>query len=101
MKFNCIISNPPYIDPALKERLQKDISFEPAEALFAENNGTALIASIISGGKEHLEDTGVMIIEIGESMPAFVKKAGIEEGFDVSVMNDYGGLPRVAVFKML
>ncbi|MCL2025543.1 MAG: peptide chain release factor N(5)-glutamine methyltransferase [Leptospirales bacterium] len=100
MKFDCIVSNPPYIDPAMKDKLPKDLLYEPSAALFAEDGGKAVIEAIIAGGKRRLEENGVMIIEIGESMSDFVKKSGAAAGFNVSIMNDYGGLPRVAVFKM-
>jgi len=100
MKFDCIVSNPPYIDPAMKDKLPKDLLYEPAAALFAENNGTAVIEAIITNGKRYLKENGVIITEIGESMSDFVKKSGATAGFNVSVMNDYGGLPRVAVFKI-
>jgi hypothetical protein len=41
-----------------------------------------------------------MIIEIGEGMRDFVIERGERAGFSVSVLNDYGGLPRVAVLKV-
>ncbi|MCL1911356.1 MAG: peptide chain release factor N(5)-glutamine methyltransferase [Leptospirales bacterium] len=99
MKFDCIVSNPPYIDPAMKDKLPRDLLYEPAAALFTENSGKAIIEAIIANGKRYLKENGVIIIEMGESMGDFVKKSGAAAGFNVSVMNDYGGLPRVAVFK--
>jgi ribosomal protein L3 glutamine methyltransferase len=91
------VSNPPYIDPAAA--LPKDLSFEPPLALFAADGGRARVHQIVAQAMVHLNEGGVMIMEIGESMESFVKQAGAAAGFNVSVMNDYGGLPRVAVFK--
>ena len=99
MSFDCILSNPPYVDPAMKAELQKDLQFEPDLALFAGSKGTAVVDAVIGRGREHLNDGGIMIIEIGESMKDFVLEKGVSAGFSVSVMNDYGGLPRVAVLK--
>ena len=37
--FDLIVSNPPYIPPKDREKLQKELSYEPEEALFAEERG--------------------------------------------------------------
>ncbi len=98
-KFNLIVSNPPYVDSALKGKLQKEIDFEPEIALFAGKNGTEIIDKIISSAPEHLEENGVLLLEIGSDQYSFVKTRGESCGFIVSVLNDYAGLPRVATLK--
>ena len=98
-KYDCIVSNPPYINPDEKDSLPQTLAFEPPIALFADNKGKAIIQKIITQVKNYLNTDGVVIIEIGESMENFVKKEGAKAGFSVSVMNDYGGLPRVAILK--
>lgn len=97
--FDCIICNPPYVDTALKKSLQPDLAFEPPEALFCGEEGRELAGKIISRCGNFLSGGGVLIMEIGEAMADFVRQAGEKAGFSVSVMNDYGGLPRAAVFK--
>ena len=98
-KFNLIVSNPPYVDAALKGKLQKEIDFEPEIALFAKNGGTEIIEQIIKGSADHLEDNGVLLLEIGSDQYDFVHKTGEKCGFTVSILNDYAGLPRVATLK--
>jgi release factor glutamine methyltransferase len=91
MIFDCIVSNPPYVDPAKKPELQKDLEFEPGQALYAGDSGRSIVEAIISSGPDFLGEGGVMIIEIGESMRDFVTEKGGRAGFSVSVLNDYGG----------
>ncbi len=99
MKFNLIVSNPPYVDEKLKGKLQKDIDFEPEIALFTGHGGTDMISEIIEKAPEYLEENGVLLLEIGSDQQEFVRSKGAECGFTVSVLNDYAGLPRVATLK--
>jgi len=98
-KFNLIVSNPPYVDVNLKGKLQREIDFEPEIALFIGNGGTAVIEQIIEGSVNHLEENGVLLLEIGSDQQEFVHQKGEKCGFTVSVLNDYAGFPRVATFK--
>lgn len=98
-KFNLIISNPPYVDAELQGKLQKEIDFEPEIALFAGNKGTDIIKKIIEESSEHLEDKGILLLEIGSDQQDFIHATGEKCGFTVSVLNDYAGFPRVATLK--
>lgn len=98
-KFNLIVSNPPYVDADLRGKLQKDIDFEPEIALFSGNKGTDVIKKIIEESADHLEDNGVLLLEIGSDQHAFIHKTGEKCGFAVSILNDYAGMPRVATLK--
>jgi len=99
MKFDLIVSNPPYVDAGLKGKLQKEIDFEPEIALFAGNSGTKIIGEIIENSAEHLQDNGVLLLEIGSDQQDFIHRKGEKCGFTVSILNDYAGLPRVATLK--
>jgi len=99
IKFNMIVSNPPYIDINLKGKLQREISFEPEIALYTENHGKKIIEDIIKNSINHLKDNGVLLLEIGSDQHDFVRAKGKKYGFAVSILNDYAGLPRVAVLK--
>jgi release factor glutamine methyltransferase len=98
-RFQVIAVNPPYIDKKISGSLQKDLSFEPEEALFAGRGGRETIERVITQSGRFLADDGVLIMEIGDEMKDFVKKTGSGKGYTVSVLNDYSGLPRVAVMK--
>ena len=100
MKFQLIVSNPPYVDRDKIHELQKDLSYEPGIALFSDNSGRADPEKIIVQSRNYLTGDGVIIMEIGCEMKKFVEKIGRANGFNVSVLNDYSGLPRVAVLKI-
>ncbi|OHD65699.1 MAG: protein-(glutamine-N5) methyltransferase, release factor-specific [Spirochaetes bacterium RBG_13_51_14] len=99
MRFQVIAVNPPYVDKKCALWLQKDLSFEPEVALFSGRKGRETIERVIAGSGGHLTDDGVLIMEIGDDMMDFIKKAGKGKGYSVSVLNDYSGLPRVAVMN--
>jgi len=99
MRFQVIVVNPPYVDKKSAGRLQKELSYEPEIALFSGRGGRETIGRVIAKSGRYLVDGGVLIMEIGYDMKEFVKKTGKSRGFVVSVLNDYSGLPRVAVMK--
>jgi release factor glutamine methyltransferase len=99
MRFQVIAVNPPYVDRKSAGLLQKDLSYEPEVALFSGREGREIIERVIAKSGPYLADEGVLIMEIGDDMKDFVKKTGKGRGFMVSVLNDYSGLPRVAVMK--
>jgi release factor glutamine methyltransferase len=97
--YDCIVSNPPYIDPLEKENLSKDLLHEPDEALYAEERGTAALSILLEKAKAYLKPGGVLLCEIGHDQDDFMKKKGREEGFAVSMLTDLSGLTRIAICK--
>lgn len=80
MKFDAIVSNPPYIasnDPHLQ---QGDLRFEPRSALVADGEGLQDIAEIILTAKNYLQRGGILFLEHGfqqsENILSIFKKAG-------------------------
>lgn len=63
-KFDCIISNPPYIS---KEEEIMDIVYnnEPHEALFADNDGLFFYEQILKNAKNIIKDKYLICFEIG------------------------------------
>ena len=67
MKFDTVAANLPYIPFREKENLQREVrDFEPEIALFAENDGMALIQEALLGLRDHLAPGGCAIFEMGE-----------------------------------
>ena len=99
-RFDLIVSNPPYIAPEEMPRLQRELSFEPRGALVADDDGFAVIARLIEGAPGRLAPGGHLLLEMGSAHRERVMGAGASHGFQVSVMNDYGGLPRVALIRL-
>jgi release factor glutamine methyltransferase len=97
--FNIIVSNPPYLNPELRDDLQREINFEPASALFSDDKGRAVIRKIINDSIYVLKPEGMILIEIAPEMTEFVHEIGMQNNLSVSVFNDYSDKPRVAVFR--
>lgn len=83
-----IIANLPYVDPEWER--SPETNHEPASALFALNNGLALIFELIAQTKEKLALNGKLILEADpEQHPAIIKEA-VKYGFVLHEQRDYG-----------
>ncbi|OZB73392.1 MAG: ribosomal protein L3 N(5)-glutamine methyltransferase, partial [Halothiobacillus sp. 14-55-98] len=65
LRFDLIISNPPYVDPAEAEDMPQEYHHEPAMALYAPNQGLALIERMLDTASEHLSPDGYLFVEVG------------------------------------
>ncbi len=95
--IDVLVSNPPYIannDPAVQENVRK---FEPSTALFAEENGLALLKSWSQAYAPYLSSESVMMMEMGMSqgsaMQGYYSDLNIFK--NVRVLKDLSGLDRV------
>ena len=72
-KFDCIISNPPYIS---KSEKIMDIVYnnEPYLALYAENDGLYFYEEILKNAKNILKDKYLICFEIGNNQGEQIKK---------------------------
>jgi len=98
-RFNLIVSNPPYINPEISGTLQKELEYEPQNALYSADNGREITKEIIHKSVDFLTENGILIIETGFDMKEFINECGKSNGYSVSVLNDYSGLPRVGILK--
>lgn len=100
-KFDIILSNPPYIRTADIEELMEEVKdYEPHLALDGTENGLYFYKRIIEGLKEHLNDNGSVIFEIGCDQYEAVKGLLVEAAFEsekVKVIRDLAGLDRVVI----
>lgn len=99
-KFECIISNPPYI--AFSEETLMDESvrrYEPTQALFAENEGLAIYEKIANRLEEFLTDSGQAFFEIGFNQGASVQRIFREAcpNRKVSIHKDIAGMDRMII----
>lgn len=63
-KYDFILTNPPYIDPKLSDRIQTSVAaHEPELALFGGADGMEIIERIIREAPRHLNPGGVLYIE--------------------------------------
>lgn len=61
LRYDCIVANLPYVDKDWSRSPETD--HEPSEALFADQNGLALIAKLIEQTGEYLTADGLLILE--------------------------------------
>ncbi len=95
-KFDCILSNPPYIPTKDIEKLEKELSFEPENALDGGADGLDFYRDIISEAKEHLNKNGLLMFEIGFDQGDAVKTLLAKNGFTESlILKDFSGLDRI------
>jgi len=95
-KFDCILSNPPYIPTKDMEKLEKELSFEPKNALDGGSDGLDFYRDIICQAKEHLNKNGLLMFEIGFDQGDAVKTLLSKSGFtDSVVLKDYSRLDRI------
>ncbi|MFD2168367.1 peptide chain release factor N(5)-glutamine methyltransferase [Thalassotalea euphylliae] len=82
VKFDLIVSNPPYIDEDDVHLSQGDVRFEPKSALVAPNQGLADIEHIADTARNYLVDGGKVFIEHGYDQGDAVRAIFHELGYD-------------------
>ena len=95
-----IISNPPYIDPAVKPQMQKEVTFEPEMALFAEDKGLWFYSFIAKSYYSKLKKGGYLVFEYGFDQKQAVRDILLNNGYTVvKEITDMGANPRGIVAK--
>lgn len=72
-RYDLIVSNPPYVTEQEYAALPPEYSHEPALGLRAGDDGLDFALRILAKAAEHLNDDGVLIVEVGESEKALTK----------------------------
>lgn len=98
-KFDLIISNPPYIP--IGTPLQKEVTFEPEIALFAEENGLEFYRKIVEQAPGYLNIGGYLIFELGIGEAKEVKNFMENEFKNIEIIKDMTGIERVIVGKYI
>lgn len=95
-KYDLIVSNPPYIDPADEHLKQGDVRFEPLSALIADNKGMADIELISKQAREYLNVGGWLLFEHGYDQGLQCRSLLESLGYkQVDTSRDYGQNERV------
>lgn len=98
VRFELIVSNPPYIDEFDEHLGQGDVRFEPRSALVAGQNGMADLLHLIDTARRFLAPDGWLLLEHGHQQGHEVRIALIEAGYGcVSTCQDLGGRERVSL----
>jgi release factor glutamine methyltransferase len=78
------------------DHLQKEVTFEPASALFGGDDGLDFYRRIANEYQSHLKPGGTLLLEIGSTQSESVSKLFRQS---VRVLNDLGGNPRVLIIE--
>lgn len=96
--FDIVISNPPYIGLQERDTLQPEVrEWEPASALFAEDDGLRVIREIVARAPAHLENGGLLALEVAMTQAQAIAQEVGDTGWfdDVKVIRDLSGRDRV------
>ncbi|MEN8224760.1 MAG: peptide chain release factor N(5)-glutamine methyltransferase [Bacteroidota bacterium] len=99
-EFDAIISNPPYVTPADRLKMQRNVTdYEPGLALFVEEDDPLLFyREIIAFSKTHLADGGQLFLECNESYATEVKALLLKSSFrHAEVRKDMQGRERMVM----
>jgi len=95
-KYDFILTNPPYIDPKLSDRIQTSVTVhEPELALFGGADGMELIERIIREAPNYLNPGGILYIEHEPEQTEKIKALAPQAEF----FEDQFGVKRFARIK--
>jgi release factor glutamine methyltransferase len=88
-EYDAVLSNPPYVEDGA--RLAPELAHEPREALFAGDDGLAVVRRLL----DRAAGAPFVAIEVGKGQAQDV--AALMEGWRVAVLRDLAGIERVVV----
>jgi len=95
MRFDLIVSNPPYVAHDDWQKLDRSVrDFEPKKALLAGQDGLGFIRRLVRKAGQYLQPAGFLVMEIGAGQAEEVVRL-LETGWShIEIDNDYAGFPR-------
>ena len=69
-RYDLILTNPPYVDKEGMDSLPEEFRHEPVMALAAGDDGLDIVHRIMKNAKDHLNDGGGVLCELGRCGPA-------------------------------
>lgn len=93
-RYDYILSNPPYIDPALDRTEESVRAFEPHHALYGGTEGMELVSRIIADAPRFLNPHGVLVIEHEPEQVESIRREADKAGFATETHTDQFGVLR-------
>jgi len=98
--YDFILTNPPYIDPAL-DRTESSVKLhEPSLALYGGAEGMECIETIISQATKHLSDNGQLWIEHEPEQTTDIASLALKNGFISSTHKDQYDTDRYSILVL-
>jgi release factor glutamine methyltransferase len=96
-RFDLIVSNPPYVGRNDAGSLPREVrEHEPAEALFAGDDGLQIYPALIDEAARQLAPSGIVVLEIGYNGAQYVGSLlSASQWTDLRVTRDLAGIERV------
>ncbi|MBW1974430.1 MAG: peptide chain release factor N(5)-glutamine methyltransferase [Deltaproteobacteria bacterium] len=104
VKFDVIVSNPPYVSSEEYRKLDREIkNFEPSIALLGGADGLDVVRRLIVQGMSHLTTGGFLFIEIGYGQAEAVRDfvSGLGQEVSINIFDDYAHIPRVVCIEKI
>lgn len=99
-KFDCILSNPPYIPTeVVAHGLAPELAHEPQAALDGGADGMLFYKHFLEQSEHVLKDGGFWLFEIGYDQAEQISVLADSLGFDCTVERDLGGNARTALIR--
>ena len=106
IKFDCIVSNPPYIETSVIEKLSNEVKSEPRIALDGGNDGLFFYKEILKNAFQFLKPEGYLLLEIGydqgkKVIDLWKEKNTVLELITKDPIKDFANNDRVIIFKKI
>jgi release factor glutamine methyltransferase len=100
--FDLIVSNPPYVGRNDAGSLPREVrEHEPAEALFAGDDGLQIYPALIDEAARKLMPNGILVLEIGYNGAQHVgSRLSASQWSDLRVTRDLAGIERVVSARL-
>lgn len=100
-KFDIIVSNPPYIETKVIEKLSKQVQNEPIIALDGGEDGLLFYRKLINEAPNFLNDNGYLCMEIGYDQKEKVINLAKEKNIfsKIEAVKDLSGNDRVIILR--